>query len=139
MVSNEELASVIEGETAVAHLATSVDDRPHAAPVWYGYDDGVVSILTAGKKLENVRENQKVALSIQRDDEGHREWMVLVRGTAEVVEDVERIHEAVRAVYPKYLGDDVDDWHPFYQDSLSDDPNVTLVEVPVGSAVVRAE
>lgn len=38
-----------------AHLATSVGDRPHVAPVRYGYRDQTIYCLTGGTKLANVR------------------------------------------------------------------------------------
>jgi nitroimidazol reductase NimA-like FMN-containing flavoprotein (pyridoxamine 5'-phosphate oxidase superfamily) len=132
-----ELRETIADETAVAHLATSAEDRPHAAPVWYRYDDGVVTVLTGGRKLRDIRSNPRVALSIQRDDEGIMEWMAAVRGTAAVTGDVEAVNEAAREVYPKYIGDDPDSWDPLYRSALSPDPNVALVEVSVGSATVR--
>jgi len=31
-----------------AHVATSVDGRPHVAPVWYVYDDGVLPFVAIG-------------------------------------------------------------------------------------------
>lgn len=73
----------------VAHLATCTDSRPHVAPVWYRYDDGTVQVTVTGKKLENIRENPRVALSIQADENGIPEWMVTIRGTATVLDDPE--------------------------------------------------
>lgn len=136
-MSFPELDDVIRDETAVAHLATSSEGRPHVAPVWYRYEDGVVSLLTGGKKLENIRENPRVALSIQEDEDGIRQWLAVVRGTATVSEDDESVHEGVRYVYPKYLGDDAGSWPPYFQSHLDPDPPVALVEVDVGSATVR--
>lgn len=132
-----ELAATVGGEPAVAHLATAVDDRPHVAPVWYRYADGVMTVLTGGKKLRNLRSNPYVALSIQRDDGGVMEWMAAVRGTATVTEDAGAVNEAARTVYSKYLGSDVESWAPVHRAALSSDPNVALVEVSVGSATVR--
>jgi nitroimidazol reductase NimA-like FMN-containing flavoprotein (pyridoxamine 5'-phosphate oxidase superfamily) len=109
----------------MAHLATSVDDRPHAAPVWYRYDDGVVAIVTTGRKLENVRENPRVALSIQKDENGDPRWMVTLRGTATVVEDPELFRETNRQINAKYGAS---------EDAHSQN---TLVQIDVGSANYR--
>ena len=85
------------------HLATSVDDRPHVAPVWYGYRDGTVSVLTGGKKLENVRQNPRVGLSIeQTDGHGGVEWTVTMLGRATVVDDPERMQEARGWIFDAY-------------------------------------
>ena len=88
-----------------AHLATAVDDRPHVAPVWYVYEDGVVWILTGGKKLANLRQNPRVALSVESYDAAGVDWGVQLLGTARVVEDEERYHEVARRMDEKYGGD----------------------------------
>ena len=120
-----EVERLLTSEPLMAHLATSVDDRPHAAPVWYCYDDGVVAIVTTGRKLENVRENPRVALSIQKDENGDPRWMVTLRGTATVVEDPESFRETNRRINAKYGAS---------EDAHSQN---TLVRIDIGSANYR--
>lgn len=84
------------------HVATSVDDRPHVAPVWYLYDDGVVSFVTSGRKLRNLRQNPRVALSIEKGDESGVEWTVTMLGTATVIDDPERVEPVQRRIDEKY-------------------------------------
>lgn len=112
-----------------AHLATAVDDRPHVAPVWYVYEDGVVSLLTGGRKLANVRRNPRVALSIEEADESGVEWRVVLLGTATAVDDPERARAVARRVFARYY----DDPATATEDD-ADEPDGTLVEVRVGSA-----
>ncbi|APX95396.1 pyridoxamine 5'-phosphate oxidase family protein [Natronorubrum daqingense] len=104
MTVSEEIERLLEGEVLMAHLATSVDDRPHVAPVWYRYlaDDEVVEIVTTGRKLSNIEANPRVALSIQSDDGGEPQWMVTLRGSAGVVDDDEATTTARRAINEKY-------------------------------------
>ncbi|SDQ54873.1 pyridoxamine 5'-phosphate oxidase family protein [Natronobacterium texcoconense] len=99
-----EAQRLLEGEPLMAHLATCRDGRPHVAPVWYRYEaeDEVVELVTTGRKLENVRENPRVALSIQHDDGGDPQWMVTLLGTATVVDDDERTAAARRRINEKY-------------------------------------
>ncbi len=97
-----EAERLLENEPVMAHFATCVDGRPHAAPVWFRYEDDTVEIVTTGRKLENVRENPKVALSIQADDDGDTRWMVTLLGTASVVEDETETDEARRRINEKY-------------------------------------
>jgi PPOX class probable F420-dependent enzyme len=113
--------ALLTGDPVVAHLATSTDDRPHVAPVWYRYEDGTVEVVTTGRKLANVRENPRVALSVQQDTDGHPEWAVTLRGTATVVEDEDENREANRRINEKY-GAEPDDWS-----------ENTLVRIDVGS------
>ncbi len=100
--TTSEAERLLTSEPLMAHLATSVDDRPHVAPLWYVYDDGVVEIVTTGRKLANVRENPRVALSVQKDEDGDPHWMVTLRGTATVVEDEDAFRETNRRINAKY-------------------------------------
>ncbi len=116
-----EVEDLISGARLSAHVATSVDDRPHVAPVWYRYEDGVLSFVTSGRKLENVRRNPRVAVSIERSDEEAVDWSVTLLGTATVVEEEARVAPVAERLFEKY---DSDDDYPFQP----------LVEVEVGSA-----
>ena len=100
-----DVEELLTSEALMAHLATCVDERPHVAPVWYGYTDGVIEVLTTGRKLENVRQNPKVALSIQNDEGGRAQWAVTMLGQATVVEDDEAIRAAAARINPKYGAD----------------------------------
>jgi nitroimidazol reductase NimA-like FMN-containing flavoprotein (pyridoxamine 5'-phosphate oxidase superfamily) len=116
-----EVEELISGSRLSAHVATAVDDRPHVAPVWYLYEEGVISFVTSGRKLENVRRNPRVAISIERATAGSVEWSVTLLGTAGVVEDRERVAPVAERIFGKY---DSDEEYPFQP----------LVEVEIGSA-----
>lgn len=127
------LREAVAGATLSAFLATSVDDRPHVAPVWYTYaerdGEGVFSVLTGGRKRRNVRENPRVALSIERADGADVEWRVVVLGTAQVVETEPTVRDAREALFEKYYG-------PDYTDEETEEGG-SLIEVTVGSADVE--
>lgn len=116
-----EVEELISGARLSAHVATSVDDRPHVAPVWYLYDDGVLSFVTSGRKLANLRRNPRVAVSIERSEEGRVDWSVTLLGTATVVDAEGRVGPIAERIFEKY---DSDDRYPFQP----------LVEVDVRTA-----
>ncbi|KAB1197842.1 MULTISPECIES: pyridoxamine 5'-phosphate oxidase family protein [Haloferax] len=120
-----EVEELLTGELVVAHLATCADGRPHSAPLWYRYEDGVVEILTTGVKLANIQKNPHVSISMEQDHDGIPEWMVTIRGTATLVEDEDEIREANTRINRKYGVDD-DAWSE----------NV-LVRIDVGSVAYR--
>lgn len=120
-----EAEELIGDARLMAHLATCRDGRPHVAPVWYDYADGTLEIVTTGRKLANVRANPRVAVSIQRDEDGYAQWMVTLFGTATVIEDEEATAAATRRINRKY-GADETAWSE----------NV-LVRIDVGSASVK--
>jgi PPOX class probable F420-dependent enzyme len=117
-----EVEELLTDNVVVAHLATCTDGRPHSAPLWYRYEDGTIEILTTGVKLENIRENPRVSLSMEQDQDGIPEWMVTVRGTATVIEDEDEIREANTRLNRRYGVED-EAWSE----------NV-LVRIDVGSA-----
>jgi len=118
----DDAEAALTDEVTIAHLATAYDDRPHAAPIWYNYRDGEIEIVTTGTKLENVRRNPRVAMSIQQDNDGEAQWGLTLRGTTTVVEDDAEDREIRRRINSRY-GADEDEW----------DEN-TAVRIDVGSA-----
>ena len=100
-----EAEQLLESEPVMAHLGTCVAGRPHVAPVWYRYEDGVVEIVTTGRKLDNVRQNPRVALSVQADHAGQTKWTVTLLGTAAVVDDEAETARARDRINQKYDAD----------------------------------
>lgn len=93
-------------EANVAVLAT-VDSRgrPHAAPVWYLYDDGVFVISTGrgSQKHRNLEANPEVTLVVDRRTLPY--FAVMARGRVEIgppLSDDDRLRLAVR-----YLGQEI--------------------------------
>lgn len=120
-----EVETVLTSEPTVAYLATCVDNRPHVAPVWYRLEAGLIEIMTTGQKLANIRQNPRVALSVQKDEHGHPEWVVNLRGRATPIEDQGLTREQNAKLNRKYDAD---------EDSWSEN---TLVRVEIGSVSYR--
>ena len=89
----------------IAVLATvDADGRPHAAPVWYFYEDGVFTISTDShsRKHKNIAANPNIALTIDKRDLPY--YAVMLHGRAELgpmFSPQERLRLAIR-----YLGDE---------------------------------
>lgn len=126
-----EVESLISGVPLSAHLATAVEDRPHVAPVWYGYRDGTLYLLTGGKKLANVRRNPRVAVAIEDATDGDVAWTVTMLGTATVSDDPERMAWAEEWVYDAYDDGATDPDADARTDGGEDE--YALVEVEIGS------
>lgn len=101
--------ALLTSEPLVAHLATCRANRPHVAPLWYHYRDGAVEIATTGQKLANLRENRRVALSVQKDEGGRPQWGVTILGTATAIDDEAERRAALRRINRRY-GADEDAW-----------------------------
>lgn len=105
----EEAESLLTSEPLIAHLGTCHEDKPHIAPLWYNYREGNIEIATTGRKLDNIRQNSRVALSVQKDENGHPQWGVSIQGTATVIEDEEERRSTLRRINRRYGADD-DAW-----------------------------
>lgn len=99
----------LRGEPLAAFLATSRNNRPHVAPVWYRYDDGVIEVSTAGQKLKNLRANPRAAVSVHKAHQGDPEWSVTALGTASIHDDPAVSKPAIRKINRRY-GMNEDAW-----------------------------
>lgn len=115
---------LISGKPLMAHLATCVDGNPHVAPIWYHYSEGELELLTSGKKLENIQNNPKVAVSIQNDIDGASQWMVTFLGTATITTDIRIIERAASRINRKY---------PTTTDDAESSSQNVLVTINIGS------
>jgi PPOX class probable F420-dependent enzyme len=101
--------ALIESE-ALGHLVTlEPDGRPQVSCVWVGLEDGdiVFASLTERRKLDNIRRDPRVALSIEGtgiNSMGLREYLV-VHGAARIVEGGSP--ELLQRLAHTYLGPDV--------------------------------
>jgi len=90
----------------LAVLTTAgADGRPHGAPVWYLYDEGVFMISTGrgSQKHRNLQANPNVCLVIDKRTLPY--YVVMAHGRVELgpaLSDADRLRLAVR-----YLGEEV--------------------------------
>ena len=95
---------------ALAHLVTlESDGRPQVSCVWVGLEDGDIVFASLGerRKLDNIRRDPRVALSMEgsgTNPMGLREYLV-VHGTARIVEGGGP--ELLQRLARVYLGQDV--------------------------------
>ena len=95
---------------ALAHLVTlEGDGRPQVSCVWVGLEDGDIVFASLGerRKLDNIRRDPRVALSMEgsgTNPMGLREYLV-VHGRARIVEGGGP--ELLQRLAHTYLGPDV--------------------------------
>ncbi len=95
---------------AVATVVTlDPDGSPHLSSAWVGLEDGeiVIGTLDDQRKLQNIRRDPRVALTIQSDVVnrwGLREYLV-VNGTARITEG--GAADLLQRLAHTYLGPDV--------------------------------
>ncbi len=101
-------------EARVARLATAdAKGCPHVVPVCYVYDGGVFYTPLDRKpkreaperlvRVRNILENPQVALIVDEySEEWGKLWYILVRGTAELLQEGREREEACRLLKVKY-------------------------------------
>lgn len=110
MTINDAARRVLEGPN-LAHLVTlNADGSPQVSIVWVGLEDDeiVAGHLGTWRKLDNIRRDPRVALSIEtgvRNEIGLDECLV-VRGHARITEG--GAADLLQRLAHTYLGPDVD-------------------------------
>lgn len=125
MAVSSSIERLLSSGRASAHLATSHNDRPHVAPVWYVYDEAKLYLMTGGQKLRNIKNNPRVAVSIENTRENY--WAVSILGTAHVVSDREKVGEIRRKLNQKYSSS-------VETDGGESDYEYRLIEIEIRSA-----
>jgi PPOX class probable F420-dependent enzyme len=74
------------------------DGRPYTVPVWFLWDENAVLIFSQPQKqkIRNLRKNARVTLAL--DDTKQGEDVVIIEGTAEVLDDPD-----ISATLPVYV------------------------------------
>ncbi len=111
MTADERRAFLLHG-TRTGKLATvRPDGRPHIAPIWFvldgSTDEGDVVVFTTGAatvKGRAIRRDPRLAILV--DDETPPFAYVLVEGTAEVSEDLDRMLDWATRIGGRYMGAD---------------------------------
>jgi PPOX class probable F420-dependent enzyme len=106
-LSDEALALLASDAVAIV-VTVDADGSPHLSSAWVGVDDGeiVIGTLDDQRKLQNLRRDPRIALTIQSghiNEWGLREYVVL-NGTARVTEG--GAAELLQRLAHTYIGPD---------------------------------
>ena len=103
MTISDEANDFLDRANIAIFATVGLGNRPHAAPVWYLYEDRelIVSTGTGSQKHRNVERNPAVTLVVERRETPY--YVVTVQAEAEIgppLSDDKRLALAVR-----YLGE----------------------------------
>ena len=107
MSPGEVLAFLGSDPPHTGKLATTrPDGSPHVAPIWFALDDGVIVFNTGEKTMKGrgLRRDPRVAFCV--DDERPPFSFALVRGSVEIIEDLEQVRHWARVLGGRYMGGD---------------------------------
>src|SRR5690606_17309401 len=88
----------------VAHLAVISRGEPYVTPISYVMLDDAICVRTMdGRRVEALRENPRVCLTVSHYDQSSGDWeSVILWGDAECVEDPRTSQEIITAFFEKY-------------------------------------
>lgn len=110
-MSQQEIFELLSTGTRTAHVAsTRADGSPHVAPVWFLADGTaesfVIQFTTSASSVKgrSLQHDSRVALTV---DDPHPPFaFVIVEGTAELSEDLDRLLEVATRLGERYMGRD---------------------------------
>ncbi|HXW81369.1 MAG TPA: PPOX class F420-dependent oxidoreductase [Acidimicrobiales bacterium] len=126
------------GETHVARLGTiNSDGWPHVTPVWYVWEgEGALIILGESRRhLRNLQRDPRVTLCVDEDYRIARGFSagaqaVVIRGTAAIDHDGERLQAVYAKEAERYLGPEGAQ-DPAYVAAVASERRVLVVLTPV--------
>ena len=106
LTDDERRPYVADAKTIIL-VSIGRDGYPHAVPMWFMVDDdGCFYMTTYGRsqKAVNLRRNPKAALLVESGEAYDQLKGVLIRGTAEIIEDLELCVRVLTRIHAKHLG-----------------------------------
>mgnify|MGYP001472008696 CR=1 FL=1 len=104
-LTEEERRNYIAAAMTVILVSIGRDGYPHAVPMWFTVEaDGCFYMTTYGRsqKAVNLRRNPKAALLVESGVRYEELKGVLIRGTAEVIDDFELCVRILTRIHAKH-------------------------------------
>jgi PPOX class probable F420-dependent enzyme len=120
-MSDEEVAAFLAERRAMSMCTLNHDGTIHAVAMWYGFLDGSVAIETKAKsqKALNLRRDPRMTCLFEAGDTYEDLRGVELVGTAEIVEDPERIFELGKSVFSRYYAPYTEEMRGFVETMLA--------------------
>jgi PPOX class probable F420-dependent enzyme len=99
-MTDDEIRSFIEGQKVVQVATINRDGTPHLVPLWFAIVDGdiVLETFTKSQKVKNLERDPRLTVLLEDGDVYEKLRGVAIYATAELVKDVEKVHELHMAV-----------------------------------------
>ena len=105
-MTDEEVATYIEQHRTATLATIGKDGRPHLVAMWYAWLDGEVWFETKAKsqKAANLRRDPKITVLIEDGHTYDTLRGVSLEGTAEIIDDADRLWDVGVSVWERYNG-----------------------------------
>ncbi len=103
-MTQEEIDEFLGGRRTMSMATVNADGSIHMVAMWYGFLEGCVAIESKAKaqKIRNLRRNPTITMMVEDGDSYDELRGVMIQGTAEIVEDPDRMFTAGVSVFERY-------------------------------------
>lgn len=108
-MTSDEVEDFLQERRTMSVATLGPDGHPHLVAMWYGFLDGSPAFWTYGKsqKVANLRRDPRITVLVEAGDVYEELRGVQLRGTAEIIEDNDRVFEVGRGIYQRYQDDEL--------------------------------
>src|SRR2546423_12682338 len=119
-MTEEEIDELLAGRHAMTICTLRRDGSVHAVAMWYGFLEGCIALESKAKaqKVINLRRDPRITVLVEDGDYYDELRGVSIEGTAEIVDDPDRMWQLGISVFERYTGPYTDDLAPFVQTML---------------------
>lgn len=116
-MTDDEIAAFIERSRTATMATVGADGRPHLVAMWYAVIDGAIWFETKGRsqKAVNLRRDPRVTVLIEDGLTYDKLRGVSIDGTAEVVEDPDRLWEVGVSLWERNNGPYTEEMRPLVE------------------------
>jgi PPOX class probable F420-dependent enzyme len=119
-MTEQEIDEFLLGRHTMSVATINHDSTVHLVAMWYGFLEGCVAIETKTKsqKVRNLRRDPRMTCMVEDGDRYEDLRGVELVGTAEIVEEPERMWEMGVNLFERYQGTYTEEMRPFVEAML---------------------
>ena len=120
-MTGQEIDEFLLGRHTMSLATINHDSTVHLVAMWYGFLEGCVAIETKTKsqKVRNLRRDPRMTCMVEEGDRYEDLRGVELVGTAEIVEEPERMWEMGVNLFERYQGTYTEEMRPFVEVMLN--------------------
>lgn len=116
-MTGDEIAAFLHERNTISLASLNHDGSIHVVAMWYGFLDDMVAFETKAKsqKVQNLRRDPRITCMVETGDKYEELKGAELVGTAEIVEDPERLWQIGVSVFERYQGPYTEEMKPFVE------------------------
>ena len=120
-MTDEEIDEFLRGRHSMSCATIGPSGDIHMVAMWYGFLDGCVAMETKAKsqKVQNLRRSPRITCMVEAGDVYEELRGVELVGSAEIIDDPDRLFEIGISVWERYQGPYTEESKPFVEMMLN--------------------